>query len=105
MNYCVISGEIVGDIDSSFNGEMSCAKFNVKNIYYKPRLSSSERTIIRCVCYGALADYVSNELYEGANILITGRVLSRHFVKNGAHMDKVYVGCNTVSILEQEEYS
>ena len=105
MNYCVVSGKIIGDIDNQLNGEMSCAKFNLKNLFYKPNISANETTIIRCICYGALADYVYNELYEGANIIITGRVLSRHYVVNGTHLTKLYIGCNTVSKLEQEEYS
>ena len=105
MNYVVISGQIVGDIDNELSKEMSCAKFNVKNIYYKPTTSTSEKTIIRCICYGALADYVYNELYEGANILVTGRVLNRHYIVNNTHIDRLYVGCNTVTKLEQEEYS
>lgn len=105
MNYCVVSGTIVGDIDSELNKEMSCTKFNIKNLYYKPNKSSTEKAIIRCICYGALADYVYNELYEGANIIVTGRVLNRHYVSNGVHLDRLYIGCNTVSILEQEEYS
>lgn len=105
MNYVVVSGQIVGDIDTELNKEMSCTKFNIKNIYYKPTTSTSEKTIIRCICYGALADYVYNELYEGANILVTGRVLNRHYITNGVHIDRLYVGCNTVTKLEQEEYS
>ena len=74
MNYCTVSGTIVGDIDSELDREMRCAKFNIKNLYYKPNVSSMEKTIIRCICYGALAEYVVNELYEGANILVTGRI-------------------------------
>lgn len=105
MNYVVISGQIVGNIDTELNKEMSCTKFNVKNIYYKPTTSTSEKTIIRCICYGALADYVYNELYEGANVLVTGRVLNRHYITNGVHIDRLYVGCNTVTKIEQEEYS
>ena len=104
MNYVVVSGQIVGDIDTELNKEMSCTKFNIKNIYYKPTTSTSEKTIIRCICYGALADYVYNELYEGANVLVTGRVLNRHYVVNNTHIDRLYVGCNTVTKLEQEEY-
>lgn len=105
MNMCLVSGKIIGDIENSQSGEMSCTKFNIKNLYYKPNKSANEKAIIRCICYGALADYVYNELYEGANILVTGRVLNRHYVSNGVHLDRLYIGCNTVSILEQEEYS
>lgn len=105
MNYCVVSGQIVGDIDNQLNGEMSCCKFSIKNLYYKPNVSATEKTIIRCICYGALADYVYNELYEGANVIITGRVLNRHYISNNVHIDRLYIGCNTVSRLEQEEYS
>lgn len=104
MNYCVITGKIDGDIISELDREISCTKFNLKNLYYKPNVSATERTIIRCICYGALADYVNNELYEGANIIVAGRILSRHYIANGAHFDRLYIGCNTVSLLEQEEY-
>lgn len=105
MNMCVISGKIVGDIENNQNGTMSCCKFNIKNLYYKPTKSSNEKTIIRCICYGSLADYVYNELYEGADIIVTGRILNRHYITNNTHIDRMYVGCNTVSKLEQEEYS
>ena len=105
MNYCVVSGQIVGDIVSELDREMKCCKFNIKNLYYKPNVSANEKTIIRCICYGALADYVYHELYEGANVLVTGRVLNRHYVSNGVHIDRLYIGCNTVTRLEQEEYS
>lgn len=104
MNYCVVSGKICSDIDTDYNGNMSCSKFNLDNLYYKPTKQSTERTIIRCICYGALADYVTAELYEGANVIVTGRILNRHYVSNGIHIDRLYIGCNTVSKLEQEEY-
>lgn len=105
MNYCVVSGQIIGNIDTELNKEMVCTKFNLKNLYYKSTTSATEKTIIRCICYGALADYVYNELYEGANVLVTGRVLNRHYVVNNTHIDRQYIGCNTVTKLEQEEYS
>lgn len=105
MNYCVVSGKIIGDIVSELDREMKCCKFNIKNLYYKPNVSANEKTIIRCICYGALAEYVYNEMYEGANVLVTGRVLNRHYVSNGVHIDRLYIGCNTVTRLEQEEYS
>ena len=104
MNYCVITGKIYGEIVNELGADLSCTKFNLKNLYYKPNVSATEKTIIRCICYGALADYVNNELYEGANVIVTGRVLSRHYISNGAHIDRLYVGCNTISLLEQEEY-
>lgn len=105
MNYCVVSGQIVGNINNELNNNMSCCKFNIKNLYYKPNISANEKTIIRCICYGSLADYVNNELYEGANILVTGRVLSRHYIVNNTHIERLYIGCNTVTKLEQEEYN
>lgn len=104
MNYCTISGTIVGDIDTELDREMRCCKFNLKNLYWKQTVSAMEKTIIRCICYGALADYVTNELYEGANILVTGRMVSRHYIVNNTHLDRMYVCCNTVTRLEQEEY-
>lgn len=104
MNYCTISGTIVGDIDTELDREMRCCKFNIKNLYWKQTVSAMEKTIIRCICYGALAEYVSNELYDGANVLVTGRIVSRHYVVNNTHLDRLYIGCNTVTRLEQEEY-
>ena len=104
MNYCVISGKIVGNIESDIEKEMSRCSFNLDNLYYTPTKSATERTIIRCVCYGALADYVYHELYDGANVIVTGRVLNRHYVANNTSINRLYIGCNTVSRLEQEEY-
>lgn len=105
MNYCVVSGKILGDIEYSIAGEMTCTKFNIRNLYYAPNKSAQEKTIIRCVCYGAVADYVYNELFEGADIIVTGRILNRHYVSNGSTFNRLYIGCNTVSRLEQEEYT
>ena len=106
MNHCVISGKISGDIDKTIgdNGMVTC-KFNVANIHYKPKINASEKTLIRCVAYGALAEYVYNEMYDGANVLITGRILSRTYQVNNGLYRKTYVGCDTVSRLDQEDYS
>ena len=105
MNYAVISGKIVGDIVSDIDRDMSCCTFNIQNLYYAQTKSATDKTIIRCICYGALADYVYHELYEGANVLVTGRVLNRHYVANNTSINRLYIGCNTVTRLEQEEYS
>lgn len=105
MNMCVVSGKIIGDIYTELRDGLKCCKFNINNLYYKPALNATEKTIIRCICYGALADYVDYELYEGANIIITGRVLNRHYIVNNTHIDRLYIGCNTISTLEQEEYT
>lgn len=105
MNYCVISGKIVGDIDTSLSSERSCSRFNLENLYYKPTVSATEKTIIRCICYGALADYVANEMYEGEKIIVTGRILNRFYIANNTAINRLYIGCHTVSRLEQEEYT
>lgn len=106
MNHCVVSGKIVGDIDKTIgdNGATIC-KFNMANIYYKPKISASEKTILRCVSYGAVAEYVYNELYEGANIIVTGRILTRAYKVNNSTYHQTYIGCDTVSRLDQEDYS
>lgn len=104
MNYCVVSGKIVGEICFSTSDNMNKVTFNINNLYYSPNKSATEKTIIRCICYGALADYVNNELYEGANILVTGRVLSRFYKTEKTNINRLYIGCNTVTRLEQEEY-
>lgn len=105
MNYCVVSGKIIGDIISEMDKEMKCCKFKIKNLYYTPSKSANETTYIRCIAYGALAEYIYNEMWEGCNVLVTGRVLHRHYISNNQPIDLMYVGCNTVSKLEQEEYS
>ena len=51
------------------------------------------------------ADYVGNELYQGCNVIITGRVCYRRIEIPNSVVNQLYVGCNTVSILEQEEYT
>lgn len=104
MNYCTISGTITGEICSTISEDMDKTTFNIKNLYYSPLTKATEKTIIRCICYGGLADYVNNELYEGANVLVTGRILSRFYKTEKTNVSRLYIGCNTVTKLEQEEY-
>lgn len=105
MNQVIISGKIVGQIVSELDKELTTCKFKLNNQVYSPGKSSMVKTIVRCICYGALAEYVNNELYEGCNVIITGRIQYRRYISNNTPIDIMYVACNTVSILEQEEYS
>ena len=104
MNTVIISGKIL-DITSELDKNTTTSKFKLQNMVYSPNKSSMIKTIVRCICYGALAEYVNNELYEGCNVICTGRIQYRRFISNNQPIDIMYVVCNTVSILEQEEYS
>ena len=105
MNHVVITGKITGDIIHELDRAVSFCKFNVKNSYFKGNNSTQQIVIIRCIAYGAVADYVANELYEGCNVIVTGRVCYRKIEANNTVINQLYIGCNTVSILEQEEYT
>lgn len=104
MNTVIISGKIES-ITSELDKNTTTSKFKLLNQVYSPNKSSMIKTIVRCICYGALAEYVNNELYEGCNVICTGRISYRRFISNNQPIDIMYVACNTVSILEQEEYS
>lgn len=104
MNHVTLSGEIVGDIIQELDKTTKTVKFKIKNLYFSPTKKNNEVTYIRCIAYGSLASYCYNELYEGAKVLITGRVLNRHYIVNNSSIDILYIGCNTVSKLDQEEY-
>jgi len=103
MNYCVVSGKMF-DIEYSTSTTINCTKFTLKNNYFRTDKTSTETTNIRCIAYGALADYINSEMYDGCDVLVTGRVLNRHYITNNTHINKMYIGCNTVTRLEQEEY-
>jgi len=105
MNHVVITGKITGSIIYELDRATPMCTFSVKNLYYKNNTSTQQATIIRCIAYGAVADYVGNELYEGCNVIVTGRVCYRRIEANNTAINQLYVGCNTVSILEQEEYT
>lgn len=105
MNTVIISGKITGDINCELDKNTTTTKFKLLNMVYSPNRSSMIKTIVRCITYGALAEYVNNELYEGCNVICTGRIQYRRFISNNQPIDIMYVSCNTVSILEQEEYS
>jgi single-stranded DNA-binding protein len=105
MNQVIISGKITGDINCELDKNATTTKFKLLNMVYSPNRSSMIKTIVRCITYGALAEYVNNELYEGCNIICTGRIQYRRYISNNTTVDMMYVMCNTVSILEQEEYS
>lgn len=105
MNYCVVTGTVEGDIIQELNDNNTyITKFIIKNQYYSPIKNNKETTTIRCICYGSLARYCNNELYTGANVIVTGRVLNRHYFLNNTHIDRLYLGCNTVSKLDQLDY-
>ena len=105
MNQVIISGKITGDINCELDKNVTTTKFKLLNMVYSPNRSSMIKTIVRCITYGALAEYVNNELYEGCNVICTGRIQYRRYLSNNTAIDLMYVMCNTVSILEQEEYS
>ena len=104
MNQVIISGKIQ-TITSELDKNTTTTKFKLLNMVYSPNRSSMIKTIVRCITYGALAEYVNNELYEGCNVICTGRIQYRRYISNNTALDLMYVSCNTVSILEQEEYS
>ena len=105
MNHITISGEISGDIREELNRELYCCKFKLKNLYYNDKKSHLETVYIDCICYGNVARYVSTELYIGCDVLITGRILTRTYkVESNKTVTKYYIGCNTVTKLEQEMY-
>lgn len=105
MNQVVISGKIYGDINHEYNNSVSTTKFKILNQKYSPSSSTMMKTIVWCRCTGALADYVNTELYEGCNIIVTGFIQYLTYVVNNTKIDRLVIYCNTVSILEQEEYT
>lgn len=105
MNQVVISGKIYGDINHEYNDSVSTTKFKILNQRYSPNGGTMLKTIVWCRCTGALADYVNTELYEGCNIIVTGFIQYLTYVVNNTKIDRLMIYCNTVSILEQEEYT
>lgn len=104
MNTVIISGKIE-TITSELDKNTTTCKFKLLNQAYSSNRCNMVKTIVRCICYGALAEYVNNELYEGCNVICTGRIQYRRFISNNIPIDIMYVACSTVSVLEQEEYS
>lgn len=105
MNQVVISGKISGDILHEYNDTVSTTKFKILNQRYSPGSNTMLKTMVWCRCTGALADYVNTELYEGCNIIVTGYIQYITYVVGGTKIDRLVIHCNTVSILEQEEYT
>ena len=105
MNHVCISGKVSGEIESNLERNTPTTTFTLKNLYYSTKTNIISTSYIRCIAYGALADYCYNELYDGADILVTGRVMNRTYVCNNTKIDRLYIGCNTVSKLTQEEYA
>lgn len=104
MNHVVISGKIYGDIVHEYIGEISTTKFVLKNSYYAPAKSAKVITLVRCMCQGALADYVANEMYNDCSVIVTGRIAHKRWITKNTTLDMMYVVPFTISKLEQEEY-
>lgn len=106
MNQVTISGMISGDFDYTQNENgLNRLKFNLINQEYKPSTNTKETTYVKCISYGAVADYINNEMYDGAKVVVTGRLVHRRYYSNNTYFDKMYLNCYTVTRLEQEEYS
>lgn len=105
MNSVVISGKIYGMINHEYDNDLSVTNFTLLNQKYSPHKSTMIKNMIKCRCVGALADYVNTELYEGCNVICTGYLQFKMNPVGKGFMEKCYVVCNTVSILEQEEYT
>lgn len=105
MNSVVITGKIYGDIYQEYQKDVSTVKFKICNQKYNGTRNAMDKHIVRCICRGALADYVNTEMYDGCRVIITGFLSSKIFELNNTVVDKTYLYCNTVSILDQEEYS
>ena len=105
MNNVVISGKVYGIISHEYDNDISTTNFALLNQVYSFNKGAMVKNIIRCRCTGAVADYVNTELYEGCNVICTGWLQYKMNPVGKGFVEKCYVMCNTVSILEQEEYS
>lgn len=106
MNHVAISGVIDGDFDYTQNENgLNRVKFTIINREYKPLSGVKETTYIKCIAYGGVADYINSEMYSGASVVVTGRLVHRRYFSNNTYFDKMYVNCHTLTRLEQEEYS
>lgn len=105
MNYVVITGVVSGEpIQEITKDGILTIKFNIRNEYYATTKQIKETTHINCISYGNIARYCNNEIYDGAKVLITGRIVRRHYFINGTHIDKQYISCTNVARLDQEDY-
>lgn len=105
MNLVVISGKICSNIDMGLDGESSRCRFKIKSQYFSPSRGARLTTIVPCIAYGAVADYCYNEMWAGCDVIITGAILFQRYEVNGKTFDRMYIRCNTISKLEQEEYA
>ena len=110
MNLVVMSGKVFGDIFKDYEDDgksSSVAKFTLENQTYSPKANKIYRTNIPVIATGALADYCYNEMYNGQEVIVTGRLLNKMFrvPDTGKMLNRLYMVCNTISPLIQNEYT
>lgn|SRR5574344_1423005 len=102
MNNTFVSGKVIGDPVEEIRDNCRITKFRIKNTVLINNKASM--CTIRCIAYGNLATYCNNELYNEADVLVTGRICNRVYVNEQGTFNMFYIHCNTVSKLEQKEY-
>lgn len=104
MNYCVITGNVSGNLQYEMGETERVCKFKVYNRVYKAHKGDVDTQIIPCRAYGNLAEYVNAEIYNNCEVLILGRIRVST-VKLGDKLKPIfYVYCYAVTKLEQNEY-
>lgn len=95
MNQVVISGRLTRDPEIKIAGETTVAKYTLA---CDRRGKKEETDFISCVAFGKTAEFAEKYLAKGKRILITGRIQTGSYEKDGR---KVYT---TDVIVESHEF-
>ena len=95
MNQVVISGRLTRDPEIKTAGETTVAKYTIA---CDRRGKKEETDFISCVAFGKTAEFAEKYLAKGKRILITGRIQTGSYEKDGR---KVYT---TDVIVESHEF-
>lgn len=95
MNKCILCGRLTKDPEVRMAGDTKIAKYTLA---VDRKYKEKETDFISCVAFGKTADFTEKYLTKGIKIIVSGRIQTGSYEKDGK---KVYT---TDVVVEEQEF-
>lgn len=103
MNKCILSGNLVKDVDIITKNDLSISRFTLAvPKTYKNVKGEYESDFLNCVVFSA-NDYIKNNLKKGAKILLDGSIQTKSYEVEGTKRYSTDIVVNKIEILIKKE--
>ena len=106
MNTLTITGIVYKEPTEFINSDtgIRTVVFTLCNEFIDFTTSTPVKVNVKCICWGKVASYVWDELYEGCKVIVSGRISNRPRCVGDIWIKEACVNCSHVARLCQEDY-